>query len=238
MTGRNCKCGDFVLYVPSLTEYVVTPEESGYRLPQVFNPSTNTLWRVFREATADNENIVLLSHRSIGSLTLEGKVGFAKSVGTLNRLCNAYADPKFAVSGQSIGSTERSITELEMDTCSCDWMMTASSAEKQNHSDNEYYDDLNWLRYTGLMRKSDRYVWLASRHAEEASIFHAMDFSMPVWNGCKNNKEMVCLYKAYREGGGYDYQATYAVRPKIVLRGDVQLIDGDGSKTKPYILKV
>lgn len=232
MSGCNCKFGDYVRYIPELTEYIVTPEESGYSHPQTFNPSENTLWKVFYEE--EGNEILLISARSIGTLTLEGQIGFANGVGALNRLCSAYANPKVAVGGRSIGCTENSISELKVETCCCDWVKNASPTERQPYDEKECEEDLSWLRCSGLMKKSNRYVWLASRHSEE-SLFHTVHFGMSAWNGCRDEKESVCLYKSYPAGGGYSYRASYGVRPVIRLRSDARFGFGAGSKERPYV---
>lgn len=236
MAGRGCKYGDYVEYVPSLKEFILMPEETGYPIPQKFHPSNNTLWRVF-DGEDDNGDIVLLSDRNIGSVTFMGKIGFAKGPATLDRLCNAYVNPQYAVSGSCLGATEATVLELNPECCSFENVYNASSQERDIYTDNNYLQDVNWIRRSGLMKNSNRDIWLPARHTEELSFFHTMQFGMTIWNGYSNEKGVASLYIAYQAGGGYEYQSNYGVRAKVLLRRDVRF-NGEGTKTRPYTLVV
>jgi len=233
MEGRYGKFGDYVYYQPSLSEYLVMPEESGYHDVQRFNPSNNVLWKVLY---CGEDTLELISARSIGVLALEGKIGFANAVDTLSRLCQAYVNPYYAVKGRSIGSTDKSVGKLNPDVCSFECLMGAHLNEEAPYHEAEYQEDLSWLRCTGVMAKSDREVWLASRQIEPAPAFNAIDLGLTVWNGHQDKKSTICLYRAYQQGGGYDYRVFAGVRPVILLKENVLLNGGNGSKNKPYNL--
>jgi len=63
------KVGDYIEYVPDLTEYVVKKSDSGVNENQIFRSNEEKLWQVLSN---DNKNLTITLKSGIGNLKLKG----------------------------------------------------------------------------------------------------------------------------------------------------------------------
>ncbi|MBP3285109.1 MAG: InlB B-repeat-containing protein [Clostridia bacterium] len=235
--------GSYIMYQPTSTEHIVSGGDSGTGVDQVFNPSSVTSWKVFKNTT-DGDYLEIISAESVGDLRLTGKAGYIYAIDILNRLCREYVNPTYATSGRCLGygngvgtidESKYPITFEETYTNGNNGFPYTDSCNKEdirllNTKDGENYP----LRVSGS-------VWLDSRMLKTNSSYSYFGVLIVDAVGTVHYNVQFDgngLYQLYSDGGFDAYSLGYGVRPVITLKSGIRIVGGDGTSENPYQIAI
>ena len=101
------------------------------------------------------------------------------------------------------------------------------------NTDENYIIDANQMKSANIIQTNEIY-WLASRYAPAFSSHCSFDIRIIINDGSLNSND-ICRVLA-EQGGAYGSLYERGLRPCILLRTDIKIIDGNGKKETPYIL--
>lgn len=221
--------GQYVVYTPTLKEYVVPAEKVGDLENQVFYPHKHTLWRVFRK---DGARCQLIPVRTIGSLALNGVAGFEHGIDVLNDLSAAFVNFEYAESGESIGN---SIASRKLNNNMIDFSL--QDAASKVYTDNEWENDYLKLRSKGAHRYNET-IYLASRKTLKCKDVVGK-FQCIMEMGPRGGKNIETLFSIDAEEHEVEGCRVIAgVVPKITLKPEVRFVEGNGSLKNPWRLEI
>ena len=168
--AASAQPGDYVRYeVPEKT-FTMTIEQTGYTSQQTYNTGDYTgLWQVLYNDAEHGLQIISANDVTNGkNLYLRGKVGYNKSVGTLNSFCSNYVNATYAISGRCVGSNPIH-PEGTTEVFSGNYNYIGLYANDLIKDDTEYESDVNALK--GATHQNTDGIWninkkylLATRH--------------------------------------------------------------------------
>jgi len=216
--------GDYVEYSPSLSYHKSEKAENGFGL-QEFDPTDyKGGWRVL--SVKEDGSVVLISAKSVTTFSLQDKAGYQNAVSALNSLCTAYVNPKYAISGRSVGGGTVGVTPEPY------YFYSEFKRDEDippPWSDDSYLSDLEAM---GSLADINEQYWIASRDAttQEANS----NFIVRYVNSSGQDRGYT-LYYATQSGDGM-YNDTIGVRAVITLKSSVDAGEGDGSVERPWQL--
>jgi len=242
VTMENVEIGAYVEYKPSNTQCIVSKAYTGVEENQIFDPSSVTSWKVFKN---NNGQLDIISSESVGDLTLYGAKSYIGAIDILNDMCNEYVNPLYADKGRCLGYVEdKSIGAIKTSTYPLTWSHTYSKGNTgEPYTDSYYKTDLEIINtsqnsFGGLkkaypLKHSNGEVWLASRNliARSSDSF----FYVRKLTSDGNNSENY-LYIDFAEGNAYSKPQTCGIRPVISLKPEIKIIGGSGTKDNPYVI--
>ena len=178
VTNGTIAVGDYIKYSPGTGTnttngvFTMTTAQTGYTSNQNFNVSEYTGdWRILSIDTSGADPVIEIVSRdnvtfynnTESALFLRGKTGYNNVVQTLNTMCGYYVNPKYAISGRSIGSD---VNNLNGKT---DYYVYTGDNQYLKDNTNQYINvDEDYLVDTGLLSNIDEWVsnrsyWYASR---------------------------------------------------------------------------
>lgn len=218
-------------YTPSNATVTVLGTESGADIDQTFTTSNYMYgWKVFKN---NSGQLDIISAESVGTLRLQGAVGYAKAVYTLNKMSEGYVNPTYATSGRSLGYKDGSSIEiLDINTYPLN-----GEGSGLPYSDSYYSDDKTIVN-TSIngefpLRQTIRDTWLASRYKFKSSGQNSYYYTIRYLDINGGNS----YYQLYRPDKTEDIAASYGVRPVISLKSELTIIGGDGTQANPYVLQ-
>jgi hypothetical protein len=241
------KVGDYVQMTPAsaydTTSYTIAAADTGYGSDQIINPSELTLWRVIR-INADGTYDAVSVYTSSSFVCFDGKTGYQKFVGTLNKIAEQYTG-KYVVKTRMMGyngQTETITTDLTKANSGTSSTSSSTTADQEakGSGDTWYTTDTDLVNNVfGTLKAynvSDTTTalsyWLASRYYRYNSS------TGYYWSGryviSSGSIGSFSLY-IYSSGWGSNFP-SYAVRP-IVTLSSVLYATGSGTSSSPYVLK-
>ena len=214
---ENISVGAYIKYQPSSTSCAVLAEDSGDDKKQIYNPSNITSWKVFKN---NNGQLDIISSESVGDLTLKGATGYAKAVDTLNKMCQAYVNPRYADNGRCLGYIEgNSMGIVDTNKYPLTWEYIKSQESTGfPYMDDCYVDDRTIINTIidgeYPLHHSSGHVWLASRRLGTIQEYVGFFVRNLYNNGSYKNQY---LYDWSSDGTGASYSYTSGVRPVISL---------------------
>ena len=221
--------GDYVRYEVLEKTFTMTTEQTGYTSEQTYNTGDYTgLWQVLYNDAENGLQIISENDVTNGkNLHLNGKVGYNKSVGTLNNFCSNYVNETYATSGRCVGSNPirpEGTSEIY--------------ANDLIRADTEYESDFNALKGAthqntdGIWNINNSY-WLASRRitTDSTGTYYRVCYlhtSGEVYNNL--------LWNEQKLGGRYPYSYSSAMRVVIALKSGIKTSNGTGGSGSPYEL--
>ena len=244
---KGIDIGDYIVYQPTSTECIVSGGDSGTGISQVFDPSSVTSWKVFKNTTG-SDHIEIISAESVGDLTLKGKDGYIYAINTLNRMCSEYVNSTYATSGRCLGYGNGTGT-IDESKYPITWEETCTNGNNGfPYRDSWNAEDIYLLNSTDgenyPLRVSGK-VWLASRNLSTLvynnnTTFQA-GFNVRVVNASgsveSGNYDTNNLYRSYSSGDATLSQ-VYGVRPVISLKSGIRIVGGDGTSENPYQIAI
>lgn len=231
------KIGDYVEYFPSVTQFTVKYEMSGYPEEQQYDPSKTTLWRVFRNITGGVE---IASSSSAGLFSVAGETGYASIVDIMTEFSNAFVNSRYALRGRAMGSTQSSIGRIQVPQ---DWRAHFNGYARYPYYDEEYTNDVNQIYANGLMTEKWLNMFLASRDMliEKDKVQFGIRKLCPTLTAFAYARLIFSEDMIDDEMGEElvaGIIATGNIVPVVGLLPDVLVVDGDGSLEKPFRIDI
>lgn len=242
---KDIRVGDYVQYLPEDKSITVEKEDTGYTSDQTFNISKDNYNEGWRVLYNNDGQLDIISAESVGTLTLKGKIGYAKAIGTLNKIANAWADGgEFAVKARNpgYGHGVDNLLDEKID----DKTITIENISYDDAKENSKYEDIFNSSEIELIRghapHTEENVWVASRRLaknDEDAAFFVRQFKP---GGVENNKDSVFDQIMYQDPSAKGQKSTTTeasggIRPIISLHSGLTIVDGDGTnKDNPYVL--
>ncbi len=244
------KSGDYVIYEPISKSYIVTTGQSGYSSDQSFSTDGSTnLWQILYND--DSLGIQITSSKSIANVNIgrnnsnaNAKLGYNNVISTLNFMSDNYINPKYAISARTIGSNPENREDTTTSTITTPFKYNGSTINTGfKKEDNFYEKDFNALNTsinqdTNGIAKIDVSYFLGSRYVYTNPNDCVVCYIRTIdTNGSLNTSRIVACSDGAGLSDTWGMCATSGVRPVIKLINDIKILDGDGSKDNPYILK-
>lgn len=221
---NSVKVGGYVAYRPSVERFSVDYWKTGVYDTQVFYPSKELNWRVYKK---EDGRIELVSAESVGDLCIGGEIGYAKLGKTLNELCRAYVNPEWADDACSIGYTSESVEEIRTPIM---WQDIAKLENPFPYVDTVYKREVDYIRRKKLYHSFER-VWLPTRNVHK----HKKYISLRAGCLTASGKVSECvLYFKNNTMERLEKACVCGVRPRILLKKGLFLESGLGTKEEPY----
>lgn len=231
--------GDYVLYTPSTTSYVIDKLETGYKEEQTINPSELNLWRVLK--INDDNTIELVSeYVSSKSISFGGQTGYLNFIGCLNKLAKQYENSNYTIGSRYLGYNGQTeyITDTSKFITTAPWTSSTldNSNESQGGGDILYTDDYNQL-LTALGTRvaykvetnTATYYWMASRYYRYASSSSYFWYCRRI----TSSGEFHNLNLFYYNNGSFGSDSYgNSLRPIVILKSGLKYV-GDGSIDSP-----
>ncbi|MBP3284232.1 MAG: InlB B-repeat-containing protein [Clostridia bacterium] len=234
---KGIDVGDYIMYQPTSTECIVSGGDSGTGISQVFDPSSMTSWKVFKNIT-DDDHIEIISAESVGDLTLTGKTGYIHAIDTLNRMCAEYVNPIYADSGRCLG--------YNVGVGIIDESMYPITWEETNQNNTFPYKDDTNIEDIRLINTKDgenyplrvsQSVWHASRNTYVSGTEARYCVKYMLGNGSMDAIGAGVYYSSPNSGSATSSQ-VYGVRPIISLKSGIRIVGGDGTSENPYQIAI
>lgn len=253
--------GDYITLVPDASTYTVLASDSGYDTDQTITPNELTLWRVIN-TNQDGSVDAVSEYVSSENIYFKGATGYAKYVGTLQKIAASYAKAGYTKSTRMMGydgqtleiadthAFDGSTSSAEITTTTPD--PTTGTGEEYNGGvggDTLYLKDYNLVGdvyktepdtygTNGLLAykkgaTESSYYWIASRKYEYRSYYY-FSFEGRVLDGRLLEYN---IYNYFRNWPSDPYSYNWAVRPIITLNSANVEATGHGTKNDPYIFE-
>ncbi|MBP3285309.1 MAG: InlB B-repeat-containing protein [Clostridia bacterium] len=234
---KEIVAGEYIVYQPTSTEYIVYGGDSGTGTDQVFDPSSVTSWKIFNNLR-DDDHIEIISAESIGDLTLAGKDGYIYAIDTLNRLCSDYVNTTYATSGRCLGYGN-GVGVIDESKYPLTWEETYTN-ENNGFPYNDSYNtkDISRLNKTvggEYPLQVSGTVWLASRYLGFSNNRASFDVRHVSAGGGVNSNG---LYWSLSDGGFSAHSLVRGVRPVISLKPGIRIVGGDGTSENPWQIAI
>lgn len=211
--------GDYVSYTPSVSKYEIDVSLTGSNY-QTINPSELNLWRVIR--INDDKTIDVVSEYLSSTLVVfSGKIGYTKSVGTLNKIASQYESDTYTVSSRAMGYNISTVEE-------CDEVNGSACP-----TDNGYFTDYNLVNSAVGTREakivgtsSAGNYWLASRYIKVANYYTVRLVNV---SGSLSEQGLV--------SGSSEVSNGFYFRPIVTLKEKIRMIEGTMNSKKLWTLK-
>ena len=241
--------GDYITMTPTSMSYTISSNDTGYSENQTINPSELNLWRVI---SRNNGTIDMVSvYVSSNNIYFSGLTGFAKLVGTLNKISAQYSNPNYVVKTRHMGynGQTENITDMSMlNSNTMPWSCSTSSSscttvESQGGGDLLYTRDTNLVK--NVLGTLDAYkigtttkasYWIASRDYSSNSSSSNTSFYF-------SHRYCIAVNPATSIGtrplygvNATTYSHNFAIRPILTIKAN-SIASGNGTIDSPYILK-
>ncbi len=218
------KEGEYIRYTPSRTSYTISTADTVAYNNLVINPSELNIWRVIRKNA--NGTVDIVSEYVSSKALLFGqqhdfnyqKQAYQKYVATLNKIASAYETTGYTVGSRHMGYDATKVQ--------------AVLANQYSTPDSAYTTDTNLVSQAlGTLisyqvgTSTSRAYWLASR---EQILFNSG----------------LCWGRRIMTDGTIGVQTLSTsrtdnyIRPIVVLKADIKITGGSGTKASPYTLGV
>ena len=260
-SGPACavKLGDYISLTPAIQNFTIKTSLTGYTSDQTINPSELNLWRVI-DIHNDCSFDVVSEYVSSTNVYLQGTIGYANCVGTLNTIATQYQVPGYTIGSRHMGyGGQTSIigdtsgfdgtTNTAPSTTTTPYSTTGTGQEYQGgvagdtlylkdytlvsnvyKSDTATYGDTGLKAYKTGTTTATRY-WLASRHYYGSTTDFGICGHYVYTNGTLDYDCFRTFSNSWR-----NYAYPRAVRPILTVKSGITTSGGNGSKTVPYTL--
>lgn len=212
--------GEYIRYTPSRTSYTISTADTFAFNNLVINPSELNVWRVIRKNANGTVDIVseYLSSKALlfgrSNDAAPKKQAYQRYVATLNKIASAYETTGYTVGSRHMGYDATKVQ--------------AVLANPYSTPDSAYTTDTNLVRQAlGTLisyqvgTSTSREYWLASREEVFSGMYTArrifIDGTIGVGNLSTTN-------------------TTTYIRPIVVLKADIKITGGNGTKASPYTI--
>lgn len=243
--------GDYVIYNPTVTSYMIDSTITGYTSNQTIYPNINlqetsgplvgnTLWRVIN--TNSNGSVEIVSHRATNTeIYFQGQTGYQNFIYGLNLLAGAYETIGITVGHRHFGyngQIER-IFDTSKFTSTAPW--TCSTESSCSPSPNDYENQGGGD--TGLADENRSYIiaykqdnslatyWIASRYYKYTSSTNYGWYGR-YWLG---STDYYLPFYLYNSGGLVARVGARALRPIVTLKSGLTW-NGDGTASNPWVV--
>jgi len=249
---KNIPIGAYIAYETKTEDIVVLGTDTGTDDDQIFNPIDYISgWRVLYN---NDGQVEIISAESVGNLTLGkgasatnefdscfdgSKNGYANAIYVLNKMCNDYANPRWAVSGRCPGQGN-GIDILFSEGITLADISHANLGKKIEARESlfPYEDDHNEMELENIRNNvphQNGIIWLASRGigiGGGTSVFLVNTLR------ADGKTAIAPLYMGSYSSESDANSMTFGVRPIISLKRDIEIIGGDGTKSNPYKISI
>ena len=239
------KIGDYVEYIPNDEKFTIEKSETGASSDIDFE--TNDYEGSWRVMYNDEENgFQIISSKGVTNrLSLSGKFGYNNAIDTLNSFCNHFANnTDFAISGRCLGSNPTS----PKDNSESEEHYSAGTLKV---ADENYKTDWETLNKYSLHSAGEE-TFLASRYTKKEgndTVYQTYMYLRNITTSGDIKEEGEILYtvpsedmqKMAQSMSNTDMTHSYStisnyIRPIIILKQDIKVKGGDGTKDNPYQL--
>ncbi len=260
--AKKAKFGSYIKYEVPEKEFTMTPEQTGQDENQEYNTSTyEGLWRVLYND--EEHGLQIISDDIVGKLTLghvdsdgnqyirneedekKAKIAYNKIVSTLNTFSRYYVNPKYAISGRSVGSNPITPDDNETKTeklIKSDYPKGSDNWDSGCILFNDYNTttkyDRDLMSSLNNETNAEDTFWFASRlgYCNEYGARFSTDY------GKKDGSLYSCNFWAMGDGelngiiSSNPGEFTHGVKPVITINPNVQTQSGNGEESTPFIL--
>ena len=161
---------------------------------------------------------------------MQGTIGYAKCVDTLNNLCNEYVNATYATSGSSVGCTSNSVGKIQES-------QVVYGVSGSPYVDTLYTTDETRLKDSSVLHGNllpSTGVWLASRFISSGTNYtnfrpRAMKTSVDDVFG-----PLMSTCSIINTGQKNESSCVEGLMVVISLTPDIKIIEGAGTSTNPY----
>ena len=167
------------------------------------------------------------------------KTSYNNAIETLNRKAETYINTTYATDARCVGSVPTVENGVFINKNSetagpvtMQFAYNGSTSIDAKGEDTNYTADEEQLRSFNLLVTGYEY-WLSSRYIFSNSTGCGLNIRRITASGSLFYGDMCSIYYTGKAvGRGYDF----ALRPCILLRDDIEIVGGNGSEEKPYII--
>ena len=260
--AKALKVGDYVSMTPTSTNYTISKSLTGYDEDQTINPSELTLWRII-DIHDDGSYDAVSEYTSSSKVNFKGVTGYANYIGALQTIAQQYQNSTYTKAARMIGYNGQTLTIN--DTSAFDGStntLPSTNATPPGSIDGQEYD--GGILGDSLYEKD--YQLVGNVYKSEPSQYGttglvATDVSIPLastdyWLASRKylyrndynfyfegryigttGVPSASEFRRYNDGWHEDAQSS-RVRPIITLKQEATIKDGEGTKDKPYTLKL
>ena len=251
--------GKYVEITPELTSYTILKEDSGTNYDQVINPSELSLWRIIK-VNEDGSFDAVSHYASSEEISFKGSVGYQKIVNTLKNISTSYINSNYITNTRMMGYNNQRLTINNFLSITGEnnppvkiatpLILEGSGEEYQDGfgGDNLYIKDYQLVKNI-YKNESNNYGTSGLIAYDKGGNKKNYFLSSRILNYNTNSKYNYSALKIDTSGildknaPLYSYNSSWedketssSIRPIITIKKDVEIKEGKGSKTNPYIL--
>lgn len=234
---KTVKVGDYISMRPTTASFTTNKSITGYSTNQTIKPQELNLWRVLK-INEDSTIDTISEYTSSNYVTLYGITGYSNLVGYLNELAKQYENSTYTVGSRIVGYSNQTLVinstaKYYENPPNCE----IDNAESYGCGDDGYLDDIKLIEdvYGTVSANcvgtgNNCSYWIGSRS------FVNRGASKWAWYGMTtNNTNGYSSVKMFQYPWEYSNVNGY-IRPIVVLKSDLTIRSGNGTKNNPYVI--